>query len=216
MFPVVASLAIVIAVVVFFVALPYLEVRWAALAAVLVLFGFVLLVTRTPMEAMWWLQGAVGERRVAHRLESLEADGFVVLYDRRIPGRGGNIDAVAVGPPGVFAIETKVRSKRVEVWPSRITVGGMERNELIEQAIDRAQRVQFALAEEMSARRLTVVPILCLSGSKPSGGDRANGVLVVSDREIASRLRQGPPVLSANEVVALARKLDLSLPPYAG
>ena len=56
-------------------------------------------------------QGREAERAVGARLDSLAPLGFVTLYDRRFVGRGGNIDAVTVGPPGVFVVETKHRGR---------------------------------------------------------------------------------------------------------
>lgn len=57
--------------------------------------------------------GYLGERAVGEALTPLERKGFCVFHD--VPadanGRTFNLDHVAVGPTGVFAIETKTRSK---------------------------------------------------------------------------------------------------------
>lgn len=53
--------------------------------------------------------GFDGERIVGEHLNRLMADGFEVFHD--VPFDGFNIDHVIVGPPGVFAIETKTRRK---------------------------------------------------------------------------------------------------------
>lgn len=53
--------------------------------------------------------GFDGERVVGEHLNRLMADGFEVFHD--VPFDGFNIDHVVVGPPGVFAIETKTRRK---------------------------------------------------------------------------------------------------------
>jgi hypothetical protein len=49
------------------------------------------------------------EMAVGQELNTLVAEGYKVYHD--IPAEGFNIDHVAVGPNGVFAIETKGRSK---------------------------------------------------------------------------------------------------------
>lgn len=59
--------------------------------------------------------GAEGERLTGRVLDKL--DGYVVLHDRRISGSRANIDHVAIGPGGVFVIETK----RYTRSPSRAT-----------------------------------------------------------------------------------------------
>ncbi|OHE78692.1 MAG: hypothetical protein A3G75_09395, partial [Verrucomicrobia bacterium RIFCSPLOWO2_12_FULL_64_8] len=57
--------------------------------------------------------GYFGERVAAEQLEPLKLQGWRVFHD--VPGERGtikfNIDHVAVGPGGVFAIETKTRRK---------------------------------------------------------------------------------------------------------
>ena len=82
----------------------YTDARWGAVAAgviaLVMLYGFV----QSP-KVDAWRTGAEGERATARDLDGLGAAGFVVLHDRRVPGYGGNIDHVAIGPTGVWAIE---------------------------------------------------------------------------------------------------------------
>ncbi|MEW6764810.1 MAG: nuclease-related domain-containing protein [Pseudomonadota bacterium] len=53
--------------------------------------------------------GYDAERAVAQNLNELLRDGYSVFHD--LPTDTGNIDHVVVGPNGVFAVETKGRSK---------------------------------------------------------------------------------------------------------
>ena len=53
--------------------------------------------------------GYLGERVVGEELNQLMLDGFRVFHD--VPFDGYNIDHVIIGPPGVFAVETKTRRK---------------------------------------------------------------------------------------------------------
>jgi len=53
--------------------------------------------------------GYEGEVAVAQELNQLIRDGFFVYHD--FPADGFNIDHIVVGPPGVYAVETKARSK---------------------------------------------------------------------------------------------------------
>jgi hypothetical protein len=62
---------------------------------------------RPSPEAQAWQRGADGERHVAHLLEPLVRQGWGVSHDLRVPGSKANVDHVVVGPPGVFAIDTK-------------------------------------------------------------------------------------------------------------
>lgn len=60
--------------------------------------------------------GFLGERAVGEELNSLLADGWKVFHDVEFDEHPGqktfNVDHVVVGPGGLFAIETKTRSKQ--------------------------------------------------------------------------------------------------------
>jgi len=71
-----------------------------------------------------WKIGAEGERRVAEVLAGVE--GVEVLHDRLIPMKAANIDHLAVSSSGVFVIDAKKYSGKVETRD----VGGMFREDL--------------------------------------------------------------------------------------
>lgn len=57
-------------------------------------------------------RGRRGERRVGRKLRALRKEGYTIFHDimvRRSDGRTSQIDHIAVGPAGVFVIETKNR-----------------------------------------------------------------------------------------------------------
>lgn len=60
-----------------------------------------------PNSIIAWRTGALGEERTAALLRPLEAQGFRVIHDRRMPRSKANIDHIVIGPPGVFVVETK-------------------------------------------------------------------------------------------------------------
>lgn len=68
-------------------------------------------------------QGRDGERVVGQSLERLRAKGAEVFHD--IPGKGFNIDHVVVAREGIFVIETKTWSKRVDV-PGRQEIDAVD------------------------------------------------------------------------------------------
>ena len=64
--------------------------------------------------------GYKGERVVGEELNRLMADGLAVYHD--VPFKGFNIDHVIVGNAGIFAVETKTRSKRSDAhWDEKAT-----------------------------------------------------------------------------------------------
>jgi hypothetical protein len=210
--PVMAAVAVIFSVVAYFVVLPFGGPLWASLAASMAALGVLYLVFKSPRDVINWERGAEAERRVGAKLDALESAGFVTLYDRRFPSRGGNIDAITVGPSGVFVIETKFRRKGVDIVNGRLEVGGWEQNDLISQAVDEALRVQISIAPEMNEHRMTVVPVLCFVGKKVAIGERSKGVMVTDDRNVASQIASQPLMLSPAQVVELARQMDHALP----
>jgi hypothetical protein len=52
-----------------------------------------------------WHDGAEGERKTEKALEPLAQSGWRILHD--VQARYGNYDHIAVGPAGVFLLETK-------------------------------------------------------------------------------------------------------------
>lgn len=73
--------------------------------------GCTLMAWRTHRAMRRYRLGWRGELSVAEHLQNLIAGGYHLFHD--VPGDGKwNIDHVAVGPAGVFAIETKARTKR--------------------------------------------------------------------------------------------------------
>lgn len=190
------------------------DLRFAAPLPLAAIVLFLWLIVRLPAEVIYWGKGAEGERRVGARLDSLQPRGFVTLYDRRAKGRGGNIDAVTVGPTGVYVIETKWRGRGVEIINGRLEVGGREQPDTVRQVTELAMLVQVSIADAMNRHRLTVVPIICIANRKVEGGERSGGVLVLGEGAIAGRLGDGPIVLAPPEVQELARLLDHALPPF--
>lgn len=87
--------------------------------------GLMLALSDHPQTTTAWARGAEGERRVGERLDSLRADGIVVLHDRRIPHTRANIDHLVVAPTGVWIVDAKHYSGQV----TRRDVGGWRRSD---------------------------------------------------------------------------------------
>jgi hypothetical protein len=62
---------------------------------------------RPSQPARAWRDGSRGERATARRLHRLERHGYTVLHDLQVPGGQANLDHLAVGPAGVFVIDSK-------------------------------------------------------------------------------------------------------------
>ena len=65
-----------------------------------------------------WRRGATGERRTARLLGPLERQGWAILHDLAVPGSRANIDHLAIGPGGVFVIDSRQYRGRLQLDPS--------------------------------------------------------------------------------------------------
>jgi len=165
--------------------------------------------------------GYFGERMVAEHLEPLKGQGWRILHD--LPGVANgtkfNLDHVAIGPQGVFAVETKTRRKgnarpgfddhkvvfngRELIWPWG------EDNHGLEQAERNAVWLAGLIKDETGQRR-PVAPILTLPGwfveMKPSRESRF--AKVTNPKGLPRFLTSGPAVLNDEQIAAIATKLE--------
>jgi hypothetical protein len=123
--------------------------------------GFLYAVSREPQAIGAWSSGSVGESAVGRRLDSLSRSGVMVLHDRRIPRRTSNIDHIAVGPSGVFVIDTKrYQGARVKkaylgpIWspgPAQLMVRGRNSTNLLSKTVPQGEAVSRALDSSKDA-----------------------------------------------------------------
>jgi hypothetical protein len=178
---------------------PRLGLVLGVLAAVVAGWG---LWFRPSPEAVAWRRGAAGERRTARHLAALERHGWAVLHDLAVPGSRANIDHLAIGPGGVFVIDSKQYRGRLqldlsgELWHGRYPLAPALRAVSFE--ADQAAQV-------LTDADVVVVPIMAVHGTQiPWGKVVVKGVPVVAARRLPSMLRQLPAVLGPERVAAVA------------
>jgi hypothetical protein len=157
---------------------------------------------RPSLDAGAWRRGAVGERRTARLLGPLEREGWAILHDLAVPGSRANLDHLAIGPGGVFVIDSKQYRGRLQLdsfgqlWHGRYPLAATLR--AVEFEADQAARV-------LPDPGVAVVPIVAVHGAQvPWGKVVMNGVPVVPARRLPSMLRELPAVLGPERVVGLA------------
>jgi len=166
--------------------------------------------------------GYFGERIVAEHLEPLKQEGWRIFHDIPARGKDGetfNLDHVAVGPGGVFAIETKTRRKgnarpgfeahkvyfdgRDLVWPWG------EDNHGLDQAERNAQRLAEAI-NTGSDDLVSVNPVLVLPGwlveMKPMSDKRP--CQVVDPAMLPDLCASELTVLDRQQIDVIAAKLE--------
>lgn len=106
-----------------------------------------------PQSTTAWAKGADGEVKLAKRLDR-DLDGCAtMLHDRKVPKTKGNLDHLVVAPTGVWIIDAKNYSGKVErrdvgngrTIDQRLYVGGRNQTKLVASMGWQADAVQFAL-----------------------------------------------------------------------
>ncbi len=165
--------------------------------------------------------GYFGERIVGEHLDALRAQGWKVFHDVPVDHEEHpfNLDHVAIGPTGVFVVETKTRRKgrarpgfdshkvyfdgHALVWP-----WGKD-NHGLEQAERNAQWLAELLHAELR-EDIRVTPFLTLPGwfveMKPAQDPRP--CRVTNPKGLDKLLPNGPVVLGDTQIAAIAAKLE--------
>jgi len=160
-----------------------------------------------PQHIRAWQSGDRGEIAVAKVLDSLAADSIPALHDRRIPQKRSNIDHIAIGPAGVYVIDTKryVR-QRVEVRRfggpfsprrSELFVGGRRKAGLLNGLAPQEDAVLEALTELELPTGYIVQPVLCFINADWSWLSRnlsVDGVDVVGPRGLKKLVQKTGPL----------------------
>jgi hypothetical protein len=178
-------------------------------------------VSDEPQNVRSWSKGAVGEEALGARLSELANERLVVLHDRRTPGSKANIDHLAITPSGVFVIDAKHYSGRVEKrdlggWfrtDERLYVGKRDCTKLVLASEDQAEMIRDALAS-LGIQGIPVRPVLCFVGADwgmfPS--PLAYGsVLVTWPKALYERLQKNTEV-ETDLIQDTARHLAQALP----
>ena len=149
---------------------------------------------RLERSAALWEQGAAGEVAVATALAALPAD-WVVLHDLAWPGRQrANLDHVVIGPGGVFVVDAKNWSGRIEVRDDVLTQNGRRREEAVSSVAAAAIAVQALVSP------LDCDGVLCFVRDDEVGATAGN-VTVCSTANLVGVLTSRPTVLGPDEVV---------------
>jgi len=140
---------------------------------------------RSPLteDSKPWYLGALGELQVAERLSKLGPD-WTVLHSVPIGERGSDIDHVALGPAGVFTINTKFHEDaRIWVGSTRLLVNGQKTDHLRNSRYE-AQRVAKRLTA-MAGEPITVHPAIVLVGARSvTFRERPADVIVLRHTEL--------------------------------
>ena len=157
---------------------------------------------RPSLDAGAWRRGAVGERRTARLLGPLEREGWAILHDLAVPGSRANLDHLAIGPGGVFVIDSKQYRGRLQLdsfgqlWHGRYPLAPT----LHAVGFEADQAAQI-----LPDPGVAVMPIVAVHGAQvPWGKVVIHGVPVVPARRLPRMLHELPAVLGPERVAWLA------------
>jgi hypothetical protein len=160
-----------------------------------------------------WRDGARGERATARRLRRLERHGYVVLHDLQVPGSRANVDHLAIGPAGVFVIDSKRYAGRLSLGlDGMLWCGRYPLAQQLATAVWASLRVAEALP---LPPEVPIVPLLVIHRAPvPWGGLTVAGVQVMPPSVLADTLGRDA-ILPAAQVAAIAGQASARLHPAA-
>jgi hypothetical protein len=158
-------------------------------------------------EAVSWYRGVIGERRVASLLAHLDST-WTVLHSIPV-GRGdSDIDHVAIGPAGIFTINTKYSpGKKVWVGGYGLYVDGFPQR-YVRNSVNEAARASHLLSRAVGMTVPVVGLIVFVNASgithkaSAGGGTDTPTVEVLGDDELLARFASRP-VFSAEQVARI-------------
>ena len=162
--------------------------------------------------------GYFGERIVAECLEPLKLQGWRIFHDLPAVSNGHNfnLDHVAVGPAGVFVIETKTFRKGLGNADHKVSFDGRnltwpwgEDNDGLTQAEGNAIWLAERLKIE-TGERVHVTPYLTMPGWWVEGNPGRDSRLyrVVNPKGLPKFLSSGTTILDQRQIDTIADKLE--------
>jgi hypothetical protein len=166
---------------------------------------------RVSEDARNWRRGARGERRTARQLDRLTDRGWVVFHDLAVPGFRANIDHLAVGPSGIFLIDSKNWRGRLVFAPDGTLWHG---SYPMTAALATIGFEVAAIADALETPRSAVEPLIVIHGSAiPWGEQFLGGVGILPGRQLVPTLLALPPRLSDQQITELAERAFSRLRP---
>lgn len=172
-----------------------------------------------------WGKGSKAESELARSIRAVLGDQVIPLHDRLIPGSHANIDHIWVTPTGVWVVDAKAYTGKVErrevgpMWrrDNEVFVKGRNRTKLANGVLKQVDAVLAALKPATEFRGIDVHAALCFVGSEWGLLDspfQVGNVWIMYPRALRKRLQKAGPV-SRETMTRIARRLELSLPPAA-
>jgi hypothetical protein len=154
---------------------------------------------RPGSEIRSWSDGLIGERLTARRLNRLRSQGWHVLHAIQWAS-GADIDHLAIGPAGIFAINSKRhRGKTIWYGDFTITVNGTPTRHIATSQSE-ARRISRALSRRCGAD-VPVRPVISVVHAAKLTVKGANPPVLVLEADDLARILSGlSPTLTPAQV----------------
>lgn len=181
--------------------------------------GLLLWLKDAPQHETAFKTGELGEVALGESLDRRTAEGpAIILHDRRMPRGRGNIDHVAIAPAGVFVIDAKAHSGKVQIerplfGAPKLRIAGRDRTGLIDGLDRQVAAVRYALGRTGYVD-VPIRGVLCFTNADLPllRTLRIRGHLLLYRKALAARL-SADGKFHAGEIEAIARGLAHELPP---
>jgi hypothetical protein len=145
-----------------------------------------------------WMWGATGERQTAAQLATL-TNGWRVAHD--VPDGRGNWDHIAIGPTGVYVIDTKSFSRATRVEDDTLRSGRIR--ERGGRYRGQAVRLKEALERETGLKPW-VQAVVAIWGDFPQRVVEEDKVVYLDATSLTEWLQSRPPCLTDDRIARLA------------
>jgi hypothetical protein len=160
-------------------------------------------------EARSWYQGVIGERRIAGLLAQLGPE-WTVLHSVPFGTGSTDIDHIAIGPGGVFTINTKY-SPGKDIWSAGVGmyVGGFKQRYVgrsLDESRNASERLSVALGRHVPVFGVVVFVDPGKLDRKAVAGVEGEVIYVLADDELLATLGSGAMFgpTEVNDIVARA------------
>ena len=180
---------------------------------------FLLWLRDAPQHEAAFDQGANAERAVARSLHERTAkSGVILLHNRLMPKRRGDIDHIAIAPSGVWVIDTKswhgeVRIKNPLFGSPKLLVSGRDRTSAID-GLDRQLDAVRAALTAADNPHVTFQGALCFTDANLPGlrTQHMRGHQLLYRKPLAKQLNKAGS-LDEQSVLHIAQMLHNAFPP---
>ena len=152
-------------------------------------------------------RGARAEEVMEAKLADLPGD-YTVFHDLAFPGF--NVDHVAVGPGGVFVIETKSHGGKITNTGDQLLLNSHRPDkDFINQTWAQTYHIGNLLQDRLG-QTVPITPVLCFTNAFVQVRGKVKGITVINGGHLNAFIARQKPVLPADRIVQIVACLKMA------